>query len=214
MSDWPDMRMGPIGTWPGTMTRNKQRSPFRTGGYYARETALGDTLEILERELRMLGAKDTELLLAIRPQDFRLDGKPRAQAIAEHSGIILSFESKHGHLSYPCDTFTTWQANLRAIALGLEALRKVTRYGIAAHGQQYRGYLAIEGATAMPAGFTTANGAAEWLNEQFGEPGTIHTFTELLRRAKRASHPDMGGNPDTFQRVTLAETKLREAGRL
>ena len=66
----------------------------------------------------------------------------------------------------------------------------------------------------MPAGFTTWNGAAEWLNEQFGEPGTVFNFAELLRRAKRATHPDMGGNTDLFRRVTLAETTLREAGRL
>jgi hypothetical protein len=197
------------------MTVKRERSPFRPGGvgYYAAPTAMGDTLEVLERELRMLRAKNTELLMALRPEDFRMDGKPRASASPEHPGVVLSFDSKHGHLSYPCDTFTTWQANLRAIAFALEALRKVDRYGVTSHGEQYRGFLALE-ATAMPSGFTTADGAAEWLNDEFGEPGTVHTYSELLRRAQRATHPDMGGDPARFQRVSLAEAKLREAGRL
>src|SRR5579863_10251967 len=45
-------------------------------------------------------------------------------------GIILTFNSKHGPLSYPCDKYSNWQANLRAIALSLEALRAVDRYGV------------------------------------------------------------------------------------
>jgi hypothetical protein len=39
--------------------------------------------------------------------------------------------------------------NLRAIALGLEALRKVERYGIAERGQQYAGFAQIGAGTAM-----------------------------------------------------------------
>jgi hypothetical protein len=34
----------------------------------------------------------------------------------------------------------TWQDNLRAVALGLEALRRVERYGIAQRGEQYAGW--------------------------------------------------------------------------
>jgi hypothetical protein len=128
--------------------------------------------------------------------------------------VILSFTAKVGALSYPCDTFTTWQDNVRAIALALEALRKVDRYGVTTHGEQYRGFLALEGATAAPAGFVTGHGAAEWLNDTFGEPGTVMTCGELLRRAKRATHPDLGGDVAKFQRVSLAEAKLREEGLL
>lgn len=44
---------------------------------------------------------------------------------------------RRGHLSYPCDTFTTLQDNLRVIALALEALRMVDRYGVTRRGEQY-----------------------------------------------------------------------------
>lgn len=36
----------------------------------------------------------------------------------------------------------------------------------------------------------------------------------VLRKAKRLTHPDTGGDAAQFQRVTLAEAKLREAGLL
>jgi hypothetical protein len=47
------------------------------------------------------------------------------------------------------------------------------------------------------------------------EGESIHssaTTVDLLRRAQRITHPDRGGEPATFQRVTLAEQTLRKAG--
>lgn len=223
MSDWPDnLKMGPIREWPGTLIpdRDRQHSRFKTTGYesYRRKSVpLGDTLELLDREMRMLGAKDAELLVAIAPGDFRLDGKPRAQAKAEHPGIILSFDTKHGHLSYPCDTFTTWQDNLRAVAKGLEALRMVDRFGVTKHGEQYRGFLALE-ATAMPAGFTSVDGAIAYLTSVIdGDPEASGPagLRTIVRWAKRRTHPDTdGGSAEAFQRVTAAEQYLKQNGTL
>ena len=222
MSDWPDnMKVGPIRDWPGDLTRERRFAPFKTSefdSYRRRSTPLSSTLELLDRELRMLSARDAEMLVAIAPADFRLDGKPRATAKAAHPGVILSFDSKVGHLSYPCDTFTTWQDNLRAIAKALEALRMVDRYGVTKRGEQYRGFLAIE-ATAAPAGFATAEAALTFIVEANRSMALIDELradpAKAVRRAKRMTHPDMdGGDAATFQRVSLAEAKLREAGLL
>lgn len=212
MSDWPDrLRVAPIREWPGELTRNRTASQFRAG--------LRDTLEVLDREMFYLCRtreqhESAEMLIAIPAGDlWRLDGKPRAHAVAEHPGVIFSIESKFGALSYPCDTFTMWQDNLRAIALALEALRKVDRYGVTKRGEQYRGFLAIE-ATAAPAGFATAQDAAEFLfdvSRSLAAPGR-EGMAAVLRRAQRMAHPDTGGDAATFQRVSLAEAKLREAG--
>lgn len=207
MSYWPDgMKVQPIVEWPGELTRDRVRSSFGS--------TQSATLQLLRRELSQLGAKDVLLQIAIDRGQFRIDGFPRATAKPAHPGLILTMESRLGPLSYPCDTFTRWEDNLRAIALALEALRKVDRYGVTKRGEQYRGFLALEGATAMPAGFATGRGAAEWLDGEFGEAGMVFTFAELLRRAKRASHPDMGGPAEQFQRVSLAEARLREEGLL
>lgn len=224
MNDWPDnLDIGPIREWPGELTpaHHRQVSRFRVsdGGYSRKATPLSSTLWLLDRELRELGARDREMLVAIAPQDFRRDGKPRAQARAEHPGVILSFDTKYGPLSYAVDTFAPWQDNLRAIALGLEALRKVNRYGVTRHGEQYRGFLAIESATATPAGFADVGDALAFLREVSGVPADVYEPPEvhmprLLRAAQRRTHPDTGGDAATFHRVALAEAKLREEGLL
>jgi hypothetical protein len=203
MSYWPaGMKTAPIGDWPGTLTRKRQRAPF--------SATLGSTMELLNRETRALAGTNVLIQIAVPASKFRLDGMPYADAKAEHPGLILTLDSKHGALSYPCDTFTTWQDNLRAIALALEALRKVDRYGVTKGGEQYRGFLAIE--ASAPTDFATAQAACEWLDAQFGEPGTVFTIAELLRRAKRRSHPDTGGTAELFHRVTLAEQYLNQNG--
>jgi hypothetical protein len=216
MTAWPEtMKVGPIGDWPGELTLQRRVSNF--------SATFSDTLQILRREIHNLvdtkAQQDSaEVLIAVPAGAFRIDGRPYANARAEHPGVIFSIDSRHGHLSYPCDTFTTWQDNLRAIALALEALRKVDRYGVTKRGEQYRGFLAIE-ATAAPAGFATADAALKFLRELTGIPADIYEPPEshmprLMRAAQRRTHPDTGGDAATFQRVSLAEAKLREVGLL
>ncbi|MDF2554158.1 MAG: hypothetical protein K0R60_53 [Microbacterium sp.] len=211
MSDWPaSLKAAPIREWPGELTRTRISSKFKAG--------LRDTLQVLDREVWHLTENreqrdSLEMLIAIPAgtDAWRLDGRPRANAVPEHPGVIVSLDSKFGHLSYPCDTFTSWQDNLRAVALVLEALRKVDRYGVTKRGEQYRGFLAIE-ATAAPQGFANAHQAAAFIREVAGyEPAETWT-PRIFREAQRAAHPDNGGDVDVFQRVSLAETKLRQAG--
>jgi len=211
MTTWPGtMKVGPIGEWPTVLTPNRQMSKF--------SATLSDTLTLLEREIWHLvdtkkQQESAELLIAIPPGAFRVDGRPYANAKAEHPGVIFSIDSKFGHLSYPCDTFLTWQDNLRAIAKTLEALRMVDRYGVSKRSEQYRGFLAIE-ATAAPSGFATVESAIAFLATFHPTiPDAVSVPPRLLvRAAQRKSHPDHGGDDATFQRVSLAEAKLREAG--
>lgn len=169
----------PITLWPGTMTRNRTRSPF-SASYSA-------TLDLLNRELWHLGAREVMLQLALQEGDIRRDGMLRAHSRPAHPGVILAFQSKHGPLQYATDEFTDWESNLRAIALGLEALRKVDRYGITKRGEQYAGWKALPPAT-------DSAERGRWLIEQHGGE----------KQALRATHPDHGGNPDDFRAVRAA----------
>ncbi|MEV8023686.1 hypothetical protein [Microbacterium sp. NPDC080220] len=209
MTAWPtDLDVDPIAQWPGKLTLSRQRSNF--------SASWTSTLDLLRRELWHLGAKNARLQIAVPAEQFRLDGRPRATAKAEHPGVILTMDSRHGALSYPCDTFTTWQDNVRAIALALEALRKVDRYGVTRRGEQYRGFRALE-ATAAPAGFADVDEALAFLGT-FVRLGASELKAHrdvagrALRKAQRETHPDHGGDAATFQRVSLAEAKLREEG--
>jgi hypothetical protein len=145
-------------------------------------------MALLARELRQLGAKNIVVQAAVTDADIRLDGKLRANAYPEHPGVILTFDSKFGPLSYPCDRFTTYQDNLRAIALALEALRKVDRYGVTKRGEQYTGWKAIPAKTG-------------------GDPGRGHEIIReygSVKAALLATHPDHGGDPDDFMAVQAA----------
>jgi len=220
MSDYPaGLRLRPIEAWPGPMTSAsaRQRSPFKA--------AWRSTLDTLDRELFRLGrqgAASAVLQIAMREQDFRLDGMPRANARPEHPGVILAVDAAAGPLSFPCDTYVTWQENLRALALALEALRRVERYGVTRRAEQYRGWRALPpgGATPMPpaAEPMSARAAAEYLLEHANRTHSGVTAGYLLERrsavdiayrlAARQLHPDHGGTTEGFQRLQEARAVL------
>lgn len=208
-----DAKFVPIVTWPGQRTERRERSRFKASP--------GDTLNLLKRELRHLAAKNIIVQLDCDASQIRLDGYPRAGARVRSPGLILTFDSRHGPLSYPCDRFTTWDDNLRAIALALEALRKVDRYGVTKRGEQYRGWGALP-----PAGGTgstmTADAAARVVADiAYRVGGGDHAYAAAARiledrgyadaayrKAAKACHPDAGGDVAEFQRLQVARAVL------
>jgi hypothetical protein len=177
-----------------------QRARFKAG--YA------DTLRLLDRELRHLGARNIVVQMGLSGRDIRLDGMPRAGARPNHPGVILSFDSKHGPLNYPCGRFSEWEDNLRAIALSLEHLRTVDRYGVTKRGEQYSGWKAL----APPNGKMDVEEAWKALAELAGvraETKTGADMEELYRVAAMKHHPDRGGKHEDFARLTKAMESLR-----
>lgn len=196
MIDW---QQRPIDQWPGELTAIRQQSRF--------DAPWGKTKLLLERELDMLNARGAVMLVALERKDFRIDGQPKASARPKHPGVILSFDSKFGPLKYACDTFTEFADNVRAIALGLEALRRVERYGITRRGEQYKGWSQLGAGTVM--GETMSKHEA-WrvLHDIAGtQEGTLPIEKLWPLVAKRA-HPDTGGSDEMFQAATRAREVL------
>ncbi|MBP2451990.1 MULTISPECIES: hypothetical protein [Mycobacteriaceae] len=189
MTSYPDgMTLRPLLEWPGQLPSAHIGSPFTA--------PLSATLDELDRELRHLGKHfrnaPSVLEIALRDDDFRMDGMPRASAKTIHPGVVLHVESRFGPLSYPAAKFDTWQDNLRAITLGLNGLRRLDRYGITPGHEQYRGWVAIEN-------HSDVRSRAQALIDSYGG----------VRAALRATHPDRGGTPEEFQRVQEARRVLR-----
>ncbi|AJW38548.1 heat shock protein DnaJ [Rhodococcus sp. B7740] len=203
MSDYPSgLTLRPIERWPAPRTEQPGPSPF--------SAPWRSTLQLLDRELRAIGSGNRPataiLQIAMREQDFRNDGLPRANAVPKHPGVILSIESSKGPLSFPCDRFTHWQDNLRAIALSLEALRKVDRFGTTPNAEQYTGFRAIGSASSTPTESTAqALRALELIafpDTDGVDPSGIASSDRIKRLAKAATHPDRtGGDSNAFQRV-------------
>jgi hypothetical protein len=178
------------------------------------EASWSSTLELLTRELRHLGGSNVIIEVDVLPGAVRLDGMLYADAKVNSPGVRLHFDSVHGHLSYETDAFTHWQANVRAIALGLESLRRVDRYQIGRGGEQYRGYLALESGPGIALGGMTVDDA--WailgsfddrpISEQRAEPDGL---ARARRKARSFAHPDRhGGDRDLWDQVEQAAKTL------
>lgn len=194
-------RFRPIERWPREATRDRIAAPFRSS--YER------TLDLLERELDMLDATRRVIQVDLPEEQIRRDGLPYANAKPRSPGVIVSFDVGDKPHSFPCDRFNHWTGNLRAIALALEALRKVDRYGVTSSGEQYRGFASIEGPAASIA-VVDLNGAASFLSQNargyqvsaemiLAEP---HCYREALRSASARCHPDRNnGNRMLWDRL-------------
>lgn len=184
----------PLPVWPHKETpaaKRRPRSTFRA--------SYQDTLVLLENEIwhvcpAEVDAANVVLGIGLREQDIRMDGLPRADARQPaHPGVELNFDSRWGRLTYATDVHETWQHNVRAIALSLEALRAVDRYGVSKRGEQYAGWAALSAGPSL---------------EELGR--------ELVERhgsvaaALRAVHPDTGG-PDASARNLQAVIAYRDA---
>ena len=100
-------------------------------------------MNLLKHELERLQASNVVIEMDLTEVDIRRDGLPRNNARPTTPRVCLSMDSPYGPLRYPCDTFLSWQDNVRGIALALEALRKVDRYGVTKRGEQYTGWKAL-----------------------------------------------------------------------
>jgi hypothetical protein len=167
------------------------------------------TEALLDRELRQLKARDVVLELDFLEGQIRIDGRPRATARAATPATRLAFESIHGPLTYATDVFPTWQDNVRAIALGLEALRKVDRYGVVRRGEQYQGFKQLgSGTTALPSSHMTRADAEVTIRKFSGHHGGDYDLAKLVRRARAATHPDRTGDRAAWDQVEEAAKVL------
>lgn len=158
------------------------------------------------------------MMLDVREHDVRQDGTMRSNARPPGSDVAITFTSvDKGELLFVCGRFWSWQENARAIALGLEALRKVERYGITQSNEQYRGWQALPPGMPMPAAKMTVEEAARFVSTHAGAPfvtieATRHHLPHLYKHAARKLHPDVeGGDAELFKKLTEARDLLGAA---
>ena len=173
------------------------------------------TLDLLEHEvysLQRVGMADPVLMMDITEADLRLDGQVRANARPATNAVALSFDSIRGPLTFRCDRYEgtpygnkmkVWQHNVRAIALSLEALRSVDRYGATSTGEQYAGWRQLPAPEPRQQSVTGVTEARRYLRLQFGDQVPYSaTDRDLVRVARRESHPDRpGGSRVVWDRV-------------
>lgn len=203
-----DCRFKPIEKWPGKPTASwaRKAGTFKAGW--------SSTLDLLARELNHLRAKDISLEAFFLPKDIRNDGWPKSSARPTQPGVVLSFSTKRGRIVMPCDRYTGWESNLRAIALTLEHLRAVERYGVTTDEQeQYTGWLKLPAASAVDEKTELAKVLIHHASVSHAPSQVVseqRLFDSVWREAARRTHPDTGGDSTDFHRVMNARDRLKE----
>jgi hypothetical protein len=209
-----DVRFVPLEAWPGipTPAAKRRNATFRA--------SYNKTLHLLENELSKLRAKNIVIWAWFSFAQLRNDGWPFSNAQPSGVGVIVSFHTPQGDFSFPCDTFTAFDDNLRAIALALEALRAVDRYGVTKRNEQYAGWKQLPQPSDQP--FRTKEEAASFLATQAGYTDRAEFVAHAIlteqaerqtvyRQAAARLHPDSnGGSHELFVRLQAAK-KLLEA---
>lgn len=213
-------------TWPGRFTDDTDREPSRFSASWSK------VLADLDREVDLTangGRFHAPAVLEVPfpPTRIYRDGTGvHADAAApRHPGVALSFDiDRVGPVRFATDRYRyggsgylpAWKANVRAIVLTLEALRAVDRYGATRHAEQYRGWQALGAGDPTPMGSgMTPHEAADLLAAAGGSllsPVTLlahkGAVRDAYRAAARTAHPDNGGDPDEFRRLTEARDLL------
>lgn len=183
-----EVRFRPMPLWPYPSTPSDARASrhhFKAGWQ--------NTLNLLEREIRWLRGDEVTIGVGLLPRHIRNDGWPRGDAPQPaHPGAEVSFEAwianRSRRITYATDLYPTYQHNVRAIGLALEALRAVDRHGVTRQGEQYAGF------TALPPGAPTAEQGLALIRQHGG-----------LKEALHSTHPDHGGDAFDFACVMAAK---------
>lgn len=197
-----DMRFRPMGKWPEKTPLGDERSKFKL--------AYNRILDKLEYETGKLNATDIFLEAGLHLGQIRNDGWPHSASNPIHAGVILYFKSKDGDLRFPCGTYDKWTDNLYAIALTLENLRAIDRYGVTLGHQQYLGFKSL----AAPA--QTIEDHATFLAEQSGTDVYAteiikdhNAYRQVYRNCARKLHPDSpGSNAGLWDKLQAAKAML------
>jgi hypothetical protein len=174
-----------------------------------------DTLDVLEKELNHLGAKDIVIQIETTLDDIRNDGWPRSDARVSGPKVAISFRSKYGQLTYRCDDCSQWIHNVRCIALTLQRLRMAELYGVTKRGEQYTGFKALP--SGIPMGTApdtmTSDEALSCIASAWGSTtGSVckATLQDAYRVCAMKLHPDRpNGSQVAFQRLTRAYETLK-----
>jgi hypothetical protein len=203
----------PLGLWTDPETAARQGSGIFRASWES-------TLELLGYEAEQLGAELVVIQVDVQEGDLRRDGALKSRARVGHPGAAVSFQSRFGPLRYVPDRYALrwsgdppgWQANVRAIALALQALRAVDRYGVSSRGEQYRGWSALPAARPGSSVLFDDRASAEtWMRKAATESGITAwaSWDALYRALARRMHPDVNnGGTELWDRLDAAAKVL------
>lgn len=196
-------------TWPlgrpRTPAKARMKAPFHRRatfqGTYGvqrdkRPLTLSDARDELIEELGRLGAAAVVISTNV---ELRRDGIPRGDRRApDDPGVAVYFTRKARQVCFCCDRWTTVEANLKAIAKTIEAIRGIDRWGT---GDMVDA--AFTGFQALPA-------PKNW-RQVLGDKKSVEEVEEAYKQLAYKRHPDRGGSNESMAELNDAVARaMRE----
>lgn len=181
--------------WPTgkPRTRAVDRRPARFGGNWTVKRA---TTAVLE-ELRLLGVPDWNCIVSTNVA-LRRDGLPRSgQRTPDDPGVAVYFRLRKVPHVLACDAWNRVEHNLRAVALHIQALRGMDRWGVGSLEQAFAGYRALPETTS----------ASSWravMGIDEGDEIDAEALRSVYRELALKRHPDRGGSDEAMAQLSAA----------
>lgn len=190
--------------WPGSTTLACDR---RKSSYNA---SMQRTLDNLESEARHLGASELVLQVRCTREHLRRDGWLRSSARVDGPEVIVVVHREPAPIRVCIDKWRTWQENLRAVGLTLQRLRLIEQDGGVRDGEQYRGFEALPPADGRMTLSQAIGVLAEHAGTDAPDARDLASLKSLHRAACQRTHPDHGGDAETFGRVQAAWAVVKD----
>jgi hypothetical protein len=174
--------------WPQGVPRTQCRSSNYTWKQDA-ERIRTDLLTELER----LNVDDIIISTNARTNAF---GTPRLDERPSDPGVAIYFTRKKKRLCFACDRWDSIRLNMKAIAMSIEAIRGLERFGAADMVERaFTGFAQLPAQTKKP-----------WREVlQFGlSTPTRDMVEERFKNLARSRHPDAGGSHDLMSELNTA----------
>lgn len=187
--------------WPASVPRREQppERNYRFGkGTHRSLTTTFAAFEVT-RELERMRVDAGTVVISTNWR-VRLDGGIIAKQRSPEDPAAAVYWRKRGEpYCLSCDAWDQTAHNLHAIALHLEALRGLDRWGCGTSEQAFAGYKALP----------PARDRLDW-EFYFGlerEFATVEEIQAAFRESSKTAHPDAGGTAEEFDRLV----KMRAA---
>lgn len=191
---------------PRTTSERRRRSRFGGPRIAARTLSPYETAKELLTELRRLGASNV-VITSLLPT--RHDGLPYSDGSSDDPGIAVWCVYRGRERVFACDEWATHAENMRAIAKSIEALRGLSRWGMADVAERaFAGFAALPpgdaGAAPRPAPIRRP-----WREVFDGLPAVdVDDLVAIVRARHRKliaqAHPDHGGDPAVAAELNAA----------
>ena len=212
--------------WPEgwARTRPDAREKSKFGYRNTGQVSLWTAMNTLQAELQRLGAGN---IVITSDLPTRNDGLPYADGRATDPGIAVWFvvvnraAGRTEERVFACDKWRTPSENMQAIALSIEAMRGLARWGAGdVVSRAFAGFAALPPGSASGAPTAPPEPVRRPWREVFSVPGVFADHmkpSELLAFVKHryreqiaAAHPDKGGSPELAAELNVAMAEAEQ----